>query len=76
MIGKVGKKGELYIPKKVRESIDLKPGDEVLVEVRGKELIIRKKRNIVDILMEKPVSKVSVEELREIRGKLSRLLET
>ena len=66
----------MYIPKKVRESIDLKPGDEVLVEVRGKELIIRKKRSIVDILMEEPVSKVSVEELREIRDKLSRLLET
>ena len=76
MIGKVGKKGELYIPKKVRESIDLKPGDEVLVEVRGKELIIRKKRSIVDVLMEEPVSKVSVEELREVRDKLSRLLET
>ena len=66
----------MYIPKKVRESIDLKPGDEVLVEVRGKELIIRKKRSIVDILMEEPVSKVSVEELREVRDKLSRLLET
>jgi hypothetical protein len=34
---------------------------EVLVEVRGKELIIRKKRNIVDVLMEEPVSKISVE---------------
>jgi len=44
MIGKVGKKGEIYIPKRGRELANLNPEDEVLIEVRGKELIIRKKR--------------------------------
>jgi len=74
MIGKIGKKGEIYIPKRVRELANLNPGDEVLVEVRGKELIIRKKESVIDVLMEEAVSKVSVEELREIREKLSELL--
>jgi len=74
MIGKIGKKGEIYIPKRVRELANLNPGDEVLVEVRGKELIIRKKESVIDMLMEEAVSKVSVEELREIREKLSELL--
>ena len=74
MIGKIGKKGEIYIPKRVRELANLNPGDEVLVEVRGKELIIRKKESVIDVLMEEAVSKVSVEELREIRVKLSELL--
>ena len=73
--GKVGKKGELYIPKKVRELINLRPGDGILIEVEENRLIIRKKPSIVDILMEEPVSKVSVEELRVTRNKLSRLLE-
>ncbi len=74
IVGKVGKKGELYIPKKVRDLADLKPGDEILVEVRGKELIIKKKPSVIDLLMEEAVTKVSVEELREIRNKLSELL--
>jgi len=29
------------IPKIVRESLGIQPGDEVLMEVRGKELLIR-----------------------------------
>ena len=74
MIGKIGKKGEIYIPKKIRVMANLNPGDEVLVEVRGKELIIRKKESVIDVLMEEAVSKVSVEELREMREKLSELL--
>jgi len=74
MIGKVGKKGEIYIPKRGRELANLNPEDEVLIEVRGKELIIRKKESVIDVLMEEAVSKVSVEELREIREKLSELL--
>ncbi len=74
IVGRVGKKGELYIPKKVRDLADLKPGDEILVEVRGKKLIIKKKPSIADLLMEEAVAKVSVEELREIRDKLSELL--
>ena len=74
MIGKVGKKGEIYIPKKVREAINLKPGDEITIEVRGEELIIKKKRDVFDVLMEDAVSKVTVDELRDIRDKLSRLL--
>jgi len=74
MIGKIGKKGEIYIPKKIRVVANLNPGDEVLVEVRGKELIIRKKESVIDVLMEEAVSKVSVEELREMREKLSELL--
>ena len=34
IVGKVEKSCELYIPKKVRESINLKLRDEILVEVR------------------------------------------
>ena len=30
MMGKVGKKSEMYIPKKVRELANLNPGDEGL----------------------------------------------
>ncbi len=75
IVGKVGKKGEIYIPKKIRDLVNLKPGDTILVDVKGKELIIKKKESIVDVLMEEAVLKISVEELRSIREKLSKLLE-
>ncbi len=65
----MGKKGELYIPK------NLKPGDEISVEVRGDE-IIKKPSSIFDVLMEEPVSNVPVEELRDVRNRLSKLLRT
>ncbi|ADB58874.1 AbrB/MazE/SpoVT family DNA-binding domain-containing protein [Archaeoglobus profundus] len=75
MIGKVGKKGEIYVPKKVRKEANLNPGDEVLVEVKGKELIIKKKESIVDVLMDEAVAKVSLDEMRSIREKVRKLLE-
>jgi AbrB family looped-hinge helix DNA binding protein len=75
IVGKVGKKGEIYVPKKVRNQINLNPGDEVLVEVRDEELIIRKKESIVDILMDEAVTKVSVDEMRSVREKVCRMLE-
>ncbi len=75
MIGKVGKKGEIYVPKKIRERVNLNPGDEVLVEVKGRELIIKKKENIVDVLMDEAIAKVSVDEMRSIREKVRKLLE-
>ena len=38
---KVGPKGQIVIPKVFRESLGIKPGDEVLMEIREKELRIR-----------------------------------
>lgn len=74
MIGKVGKKGEIYIPKKLRDQVNLSPGDEVLVEIKNKELIIKKKESIVDVLAEEPAVKVTVDEMMEIREKISNWL--
>ena len=38
---KVGPKGQIVIPKVFRESLGIKPGDEVLMEIGEKELRIR-----------------------------------
>ncbi|MEM1515568.1 MAG: AbrB/MazE/SpoVT family DNA-binding domain-containing protein [Candidatus Bathyarchaeia archaeon] len=37
---RVGEKGQIVIPEIVREYIGIKPGDEVVMEVKEKELII------------------------------------
>lgn len=39
---KLGQKGQLVIPKVVREFLGIKPGDEVVIEVREKEVLIRR----------------------------------
>ncbi len=72
--GKVGKKGEIYIPKKIREAANLMPGDEVEVEIAGDKLVIRKKKTALDLLSEEAVAKIKVEEIREVRDSLSERL--
>jgi AbrB family looped-hinge helix DNA binding protein len=38
----VGPKGQVVIPKQMREAIGLKPGVEVILELKGNEIIISK----------------------------------
>lgn len=40
---KVGPKGQIVIPKVVREFLGIKAGDEIVMEIRGKELLIKSK---------------------------------
>ena len=38
----VGQKGQVVIPKQLRDAIGLKPGVEVILEIRGDEIVISK----------------------------------
>ena len=38
---KIGQKGQIVIPKVFRESVGIKPGDEIVMEVREKEIVIK-----------------------------------
>ena len=38
----VGQKGQVVIPKQIRDAIGLKPGVEVILELRGDEIVISK----------------------------------
>lgn len=67
--GYVGKKGEIYIEKKARESLSLKPGDELVVYARKNELIIRKAPKLEDILKKKPLAIINAREIEEISEK-------
>ena len=42
MTHKVGAKGQVVIPKKIREEIGIEPGDEVVFEPNGKEVRVRR----------------------------------
>ena len=38
----IGQKGQVVIPKQLRDAIGLKPGVEVVLELRGDEIVISK----------------------------------
>ncbi len=43
-IVKVGKKGELYTPKKLRSQVGLDPGSEFIAVAKGDEIILKKRK--------------------------------
>ncbi|HUT80848.1 MAG TPA: hypothetical protein VMZ29_06570 [Candidatus Bathyarchaeia archaeon] len=70
-IGKVGSKGELFPPKKIREKIGLKEGQRVLYRIVQEKLIVEKIATFEELL-EKPTKiTVTIEELKEERKKLA-----
>ena len=71
---KVGKKGELYTPKKLRVQIGLEPGSEFIAVVKGDELILRKRKTITNLLEEEAIATVSEEEVKKERQKLEKEL--
>lgn len=38
---KVGPKGQVVIPKDIRDLLNIKPGSEILIELNGNEIIMR-----------------------------------
>ncbi len=59
MITKLSSKGQLIIPKKIRQALDLKPGAEFNVELVGKEIILRP-------VMDEAELNTIIQELREL----------
>ncbi|MBN1803451.1 MAG: AbrB/MazE/SpoVT family DNA-binding domain-containing protein [Candidatus Lokiarchaeota archaeon] len=47
---KIGPKGQVVIPKDIREILHILPGSDVLIELVGEEIIIRAARNKEDFL--------------------------
>ena len=71
---KVGKKGELYTPKKLRSQIGLDPGSEFIAVVKGDEIILRKRKTIINLLEEDAIATISEKELKKERGMLEKEL--
>lgn len=59
----VGKKGEIYTRKRLRELAGINPGDEILIEASPGELRIRKVLSLQELLELPRISSGTVEEI-------------
>jgi len=74
--GRVGSKGELFPPKKVREILGLKPGVKVVYRVENGRLIVEPIPSLEDVLKEPKPVKISVKEFYRFRREFSKRLES
>lgn len=64
---KVGKKGELYTPKKLRLKTGLDPGSELVAIVKGLDILLRKRKTVINVLEENAIASVSEKEMKKER---------
>lgn len=48
----IGLKGQVVIPKQIREEIGLYPGEKIEFDLNDSEIIIRKKKNPIKLFLE------------------------
>lgn len=74
-IGKVGKKGELFPPKSIREKLGFKPNSKVRYTTTPKgELIVKKIFSISELLDQEPIAFVSVDEIEKLSEEIQNTL--
>ena len=69
---KILKKGQIVIPKAIRELMALHEGDKVIIDVEGDTIKIKKERDIskrLNDIANKHDKEVSVEEIKEMLKK-------
>ncbi len=76
IISRVGSKGELFIPKKIRDKIGIKPHMKVIYRVEDRKLIVEPIPSLEEVLEEPPEIEITLEEFYEFRKKLSGEIET
>jgi AbrB family looped-hinge helix DNA binding protein len=73
---RVGSKGELFVPKEIREKLGLRPRTKVVYSVESGRLIVEPVPNLEDMLERKPVVEITPEEFHRFRRELSKKAET
>ncbi|MGQ4892150.1 MAG: AbrB/MazE/SpoVT family DNA-binding domain-containing protein [Candidatus Njordarchaeia archaeon] len=73
---RVGSKVELFLPKKIRETLGLKPKKKVKYRVANGKLIVEPIKSVEELLDEKSKVSITSNESFETRRKLSERLES
>ncbi len=70
-LGKITSKGQITIPKEIRDTLGVSSGDKILFEKRNGDIIIKKaqKNDVVSVLDQtQPLGKKAEKILKDIRG--------
>ena len=70
-LGKITSKGQITIPKEIRDTLGVSSGDKILFEKRNGDIIIKKaqKNDVVSVLDQtQPLGKKAKKILKGIRG--------
>lgn len=73
--GKVGSKGELFPPKKIREKLGLNPHTRVIYRVEDGRLIVEPIPSLEDVLRERAEVEITLEDFHKFRKELSKRVE-
>lgn len=68
---KVRDKGRITLPLEIRKAMGIREKDSILLEVRGKEIVLKPKRS-VDVRDVKGIAKIGKVDLEEIEEALGR----
>ena len=71
---KVGKRGELYAPKKLRSQMGLDPGSELIAVLKGDDIILRRQKKIINLLEEDAIATISEKDIKKERERLEKEL--
>ena len=69
-LGRVGKKGELFPPKGVREEAGLKPGDHVVYKADHGRIEVVKIPGLREAFSRKKIAKITFEEFENMTGEV------
>lgn len=64
--GKVGRKGELFPPKSIREKAGLEPGDEVIFEATEVGIRVQRIPTLKEAFAQKKFAKISFQKFEEM----------
>jgi len=73
---RVGSKGELFPPKKIREKLGLRAHVRVIYKIEEGRLVVEPVPSLEEVLKDPPSVEVTLDELHEFRRELSRKTET
>jgi len=73
---RVGSKGELFPPKRLRETLGLRPNTRVIYKIEEGRLVVEPVPRLEQVLREAPTLEVTLEEFHKFRKELSKKAES
>ena len=61
-------KGQIVIPKTIRDLLGINVGDEIVIDIQNDKIILSKKQNVVNVFLEvceKSLRRISMKEIKK-----------